>query len=101
MLGWLNRWKVSYAFINFFFFFFPQECVREHEANMEYSFLVAQSKDKECSICMEVVFEKTPPENRFGLLPNCNHVFCLTCIRTWRSSTLEKDVIRYFFFIIT
>lgn len=70
------------------------ECLREHEANMEYSFLVAQSKDKECSICMEVVFEKAPPENRFGLLPNCNHVFCLTCIRKWRSSTLEKDVIR-------
>jgi E3 ubiquitin-protein ligase makorin len=33
-----------------------------------------------CTICLE-----TP--GTFGLLLNCDHVFCLECIRDWRSST--------------
>ncbi|XP_029653075.1 probable E3 ubiquitin-protein ligase makorin-1 [Octopus sinensis] len=70
------------------------ECMRRLEENMEYSFLMAGSKSKECTICMETVLDKKPPDNRFGLLPNCNHTFCLSCIRKWRSSTLDKDVIR-------
>jgi hypothetical protein len=27
--------------------------------------------------------------SRFGLLANCDHAFCLKCIRTWRQQNLE------------
>lgn len=53
-----------------------------------------QSRDMTCGICMDKVYEK--PEARhqiFGLLPNCNHPFCLQCIRTWRKTRdLEPEV---------
>ncbi|EPZ30939.1 hypothetical protein ROZALSC1DRAFT_30143 [Rozella allomycis CSF55] len=39
-------------------------------------------EDIECGICYEKVMSKK--DSRFGLL-NCNHAFCLGCIRTWRS----------------
>uniref|UniRef100_A0A3Q3JR68 RING-type E3 ubiquitin transferase n=1 Tax=Monopterus albus TaxID=43700 RepID=A0A3Q3JR68_MONAL len=43
-------------------------------------------KDMVCGVCLEVVFNKDDPrERRFGILPNCRHCYCLTCIRTWRS----------------
>ncbi|KAH0611909.1 uncharacterized protein H6S33_009961 [Morchella sextelata] len=32
-----------------------------------------------CAICFEV-------PSTYGLLTNCDHVFCLSCIRSWRSS---------------
>eukprot|EP01047_Picozoa_sp_COSAG01_P004611 COSAG01_NODE_153_length_23909_cov_32.542018_7_plen_128_part_00 len=33
---------------------------------------------------------------RFGILPSCNHVFCLECIRAWRtnSETYGSDAVR-------
>ena len=38
-----------------------------------------------CSICMEVVVQKTnPSERRFGILSSCCHTYCLACIRQWR-----------------
>lgn len=36
----------------------------------------------ECGICFEPVLSKADP--RFGLL-NCEHPFCISCIRNWRS----------------
>ena len=49
-----------------------------------------------CSICLEVVKEKADiTERQFGILENCNHSFCLACIRKWRiSSHVEKKVVR-------
>lgn len=62
-----------------------QECMQEHERDMELSFAIARSKDKVCGICMDMIMEKIPhSERRFGILPNCCHVFCLSCIRKWR-----------------
>ncbi|CAG0894195.1 unnamed protein product, partial [Darwinula stevensoni] len=72
-----------------------KECLEQHEADMEHSFLIAQSQNKCCGICMESVLEKPVKEARFGILPNCNHVFCLQCIRQWRRSRqFENKVIR-------
>ncbi len=51
-------------------------------------------EDLECGICLEKVLSKADP--RFGLL-NCEHVFCLGCIRQWRSSgpcTVDPTSIR-------
>ena len=60
------------------------ECMRQH--NMEKSLAIARSKEKTCGICFEVIMEKVPQEQRFGILPNCNHCFCLFCIRKWRQA---------------
>jgi len=71
------------------------ECLQEHERNMELSFAVARSNEKTCGICMEVVLEKPKGEARFGILPSCNHCFCLPCIRKWRQAKqFEHKIIR-------
>lgn len=71
------------------------ECIKQHERDMEISFAVARSKDKTCGVCFEVIMEKAPREQRFGILPNCNHCFCLTCIRKWRQAKqFENKIIR-------
>lgn len=45
----------------------------------------------ECCVCLEPVMSKANPKDRkFGLLSGCDHVFCLSCIRNWRSNT-EDD----------
>uniref|UniRef100_A0A8C5H697 RING-type E3 ubiquitin transferase n=1 Tax=Gouania willdenowi TaxID=441366 RepID=A0A8C5H697_GOUWI len=49
-----------------------------------------------CGICMELVYEKLDPKSHvFGILPNCNHPFCLQCIKTWRKSKdFAPDVVK-------
>ena len=66
------------------------------EDDMELSFAIARSKDKSCGICMETVLEKMPKyEQKFGVLSNCNHVFCLSCIRKWRQAKqFENKIVR-------
>ncbi|XP_066587048.1 probable E3 ubiquitin-protein ligase makorin-1 [Prorops nasuta] len=72
-----------------------QDCVKQHEADMELSFAIQRSKDKSCGVCFEVIMEKTTGEQRFGILPNCNHCFCLTCIRRWRrAKQFDNKIIR-------
>ncbi|XP_043932514.1 probable E3 ubiquitin-protein ligase makorin-2 isoform X2 [Protopterus annectens] len=52
------------------------------------------SKEVVCGICMDKVHEKPIPEERcFGILPNCNHPYCLGCIRKWRNSKDFKNEI--------
>ncbi|XP_029361299.1 makorin, ring finger protein, 4 [Echeneis naucrates] len=55
-----------------------------------------QSKNVTCGICMDKVYEKTDPRHHvFGILPNCNHSFCLQCIMTWRKTKdLGLDVVK-------
>nr|CAH0112854.1 unnamed protein product [Daphnia galeata] len=73
-----------------------QSCLRQHKIDMEKSFAVARSRDKACGICMEIIWEKSPStKQRFGLLPNCSHCFCLDCIRKWRQEKqFENKIIR-------
>ena len=62
---------------------------------MELSFAIQRSCEKVCGICMEVVWEKDPVKQRFGVLPNCCHVFCLSCIRRWRAAQqFDKNTVR-------
>lgn len=74
-----------------------QSCIEAHEKDMELSFAVQRSKDMVCGICMEVVYEKAnPSERRFGILSNCNHTYCLKCIRKWRSAKqFESKIIKW------
>ncbi|KAJ0064181.1 hypothetical protein NL108_001494 [Boleophthalmus pectinirostris] len=57
---------------------------------------ILRSKDMSCGICMDKIFEKRElGERRFGILPNCNHTFCLKCIKTWRKTRrLSPDVVK-------
>ncbi|KAF5283448.1 hypothetical protein FQA39_LY04824 [Lamprigera yunnana] len=48
--------------------------------------LMTRSQNKTCSICFDVILEKEFDERRFGILSNCNHCFCLSCIRRWRQA---------------
>jgi len=43
-----------------------------------------EMKEIECLICYESVVEKG---QKFGLLSECDHPFCLDCIRSWRGNT--------------
>ncbi|KAI7692784.1 hypothetical protein SSS_05583 [Sarcoptes scabiei] len=62
-----------------------EECIKEHEESMELSFAYQNSKDLTCAICLDVVYEKSFKGNqRFGILINCSHIFCIECIRKWR-----------------
>ncbi|XP_019909258.2 probable E3 ubiquitin-protein ligase makorin-1 isoform X2 [Esox lucius] len=73
-----------------------QACIEAHEKDMEISFAVQRSRDMQCGVCMEVVFEKAnPSERRFGILSNCCHCYCLKCIRKWRSAKqFESKIIK-------
>ncbi|KAM6924879.1 makorin, ring finger protein, 4 [Xenentodon cancila] len=55
-----------------------------------------RSRNVTCGICMEKVYEKANVKDHiFGILPNCNHPFCLECITTWRKTKdLGPDVVR-------
>ncbi|KAL1020743.1 hypothetical protein UPYG_G00004090 [Umbra pygmaea] len=55
-----------------------------------------RSKDVTCGICMETVYEKpNVEERRFGILPNCCHSFCLSCIVTWRKTkNFREEVVK-------
>lgn len=66
------------------------ECNALFEQRMEEAFAINRSLDKVCSICLDTVIDKpNKSEARFGLLQNCEHVFCLPCIRKWRASGNE------------
>ncbi|KAI9116558.1 hypothetical protein K1719_012725 [Acacia pycnantha] len=46
-----------------------------------------RSQEIECSVCLERVLSKpSAAERKFGLLSECDHPFCISCIRNWRSS---------------
>ncbi|PGH38173.1 MAG: hypothetical protein CRN43_16775 [Candidatus Nephrothrix sp. EaCA] len=63
---------------------------------MERSFAIQRSQEKMCGICTDVIWEKPViSEQCFGILSNCNHVFCLECIRKWRSTKhFENNIVR-------
>ncbi|XP_052460307.1 probable E3 ubiquitin-protein ligase makorin-1 isoform X1 [Carassius gibelio] len=62
----------------------------------EHSRAFDQSKDVACGICMDKISEKsTTLDRRYGILPNCNHAFCIGCIVTWRKTKdFQEDVIK-------
>nr|NP_001123332.1 zinc finger protein ZF(C3H/RING)-1 [Ciona intestinalis]FAA00093.1 TPA: zinc finger protein [Ciona intestinalis] len=71
-----------------------EECIKYHEEDMLESFKVAESREIACGICMEVVWEKADEKDRkFGILENCNHTFCLDCIRKWRSAKAFNNTV--------
>lgn len=89
------RAYVCWKFQWFRYFDLIQACVKQHEADMELSFAIQRSKEKSCGVCFETIMEKDSREQRFGILPNCNHCFCLSCIRKWRQAKqFDNKIIR-------
>lgn len=81
------------------------QCAKTHPEMNDFSRAVIKSLNKQCTICLDVVFEKEmqsywpltklPDYVKFGILPNCCHIFCLSCIRIWRQSTeFENNAVR-------
>ncbi|XP_069795940.1 E3 ubiquitin-protein ligase makorin-2 isoform X2 [Narcine bancroftii] len=73
-----------------------QMCLIAFEQDMEKAFAIQKSQDKVCNICMEVVYDKIiPSERRFGILSDCIHPYCLSCIRQWRcAKQFENKIIK-------
>ncbi|RNA16321.1 E3 ubiquitin- ligase makorin-1, partial [Brachionus plicatilis] len=73
-----------------------KECVNQVEKEMEEAFAVQRSNERQCGICMETVWDKEKVnDRRFGILENCNHCFCLQCIRQWRASkSYENKIVK-------
>lgn len=44
--------------------------------------------DAECVICTDSIGKKG---EKFGMLENCDHAFCLSCIRSWRKQREQQD----------
>ncbi|TVU11426.1 hypothetical protein EJB05_45012 [Eragrostis curvula] len=47
-----------------------------------------RSQEIECCVCLDRVLSKpTAAERKFGLLSECDHAFCIGCIRNWRNNS--------------
>lgn len=71
--------------------FRPQER-EEHlqtcEKRQKHLEALTHSQDIECSVCLERILSKpTAAERKFGILSECDHPFCVSCIRNWRSTS--------------
>lgn len=55
--------------------------------------LLKYSQEIECSVCLERVLSKTTAaERKFGILFECDHPFCISCIRHWRSGSGSSEI---------
>ncbi|KAK7271587.1 hypothetical protein RJT34_27616 [Clitoria ternatea] len=61
--------------------------LRTCDKKEKYLQALKDSQEIECNVCLERVLSKPKPSDcKFGLLPECDHAFCLSCIRNWRNS---------------
>ncbi|XP_044492855.1 putative RING-type E3 ubiquitin transferase C3H69 isoform X2 [Mangifera indica] len=65
-----------------------EEHLKTCEKKQKHLEALRRSQEIECSVCLDRVLSKsTPAERKFGLLSECDHPFCISCIRNWRSSS--------------
>uniref|UniRef100_A0A5B7BPJ2 Putative zinc finger CCCH domain-containing protein 69 isoform X1 n=1 Tax=Davidia involucrata TaxID=16924 RepID=A0A5B7BPJ2_DAVIN len=65
-----------------------EEHLKTCEKKQKHLEALKHSQEIECSVCLERVLSKpTASERKFGLLSECDHPFCISCIRNWRSSS--------------
>lgn len=70
-----------------------EEHIRICEKRQKRLELLKHSQEIECSVCLERVLSKTTAaERKFGILFECDHPFCISCIRNWRSGTPSSGV---------
>ena len=50
----------------------------------------------ECGICFDEISEWKKKGKCFGLMSSCNHVFCLECLKKWRSITyVDHELVEF------
>lgn len=65
-----------------------EEHMKTCEKKQKHLQALTKSQDIECAVCLDRVLSKpTPAERKFGLLSECDHAFCISCIRNWRSNS--------------
>ncbi|PUZ61136.1 hypothetical protein GQ55_4G250100 [Panicum hallii var. hallii] len=65
-----------------------EEHIKLCEKNHKRLEALKRSQEIECSVCLDRVLSKpTAAERKFGLLSECDHPFCVACIRNWRSNS--------------
>lgn len=65
-----------------------EEHIRSCEKKQQHLEALRRSQEIECSVCLDRVLSKsTAGERKFGLLSECDHPFCVSCIRNWRSTS--------------
>ena len=65
-----------------------EEHIKVCEKNHKRLEALKRSQEIECSVCLDRVLSKpTAAERKFGLLSECDHPFCIACIRNWRSNS--------------
>ncbi|XP_047944961.1 putative RING-type E3 ubiquitin transferase C3H69 isoform X2 [Salvia hispanica] len=70
-----------------------EEHLRSCEKRRKHLEALRCSQDIECSVCLEAVLSKpTSAERKFGILSECDHSFCISCIRNWRSSSPSSGI---------
>lgn len=75
--------------------FKPQEedHVKLCEKRKKYIEALRKSEEIECCVCLDrVLLKPTLAERKFGILPECDHPYCISCIRTWRSSSRRSGL---------
>lgn len=63
---------------------YGQFCRNSHDIEEEMPPIDADIIDDECGICIS-----KPEDGMYGMLNNCDCVFCLKCIRDWRKDGVE------------
>jgi E3 ubiquitin-protein ligase makorin len=73
-----------------------RDCQKALAMNVEHTFAMKRSQGVQCSICLDVVLDKLNlSDRRFGILSECKHPFCLSCIRKWRNlSHANNKIVR-------
>ncbi|XP_039046259.1 putative RING-type E3 ubiquitin transferase C3H69 [Hibiscus syriacus] len=65
-----------------------EEHMKMCKKKQKYLNALKLSQEIECCVCLDRILSKpTAAERKFGILSECNHPFCITCIRNWRSSS--------------
>ncbi|KAI4323391.1 hypothetical protein L6164_023003 [Bauhinia variegata] len=65
------------------------------EKKEKYLQALKDIQEIECNVCLERVLSKPrAAERKFGLFPECDHAFCISCIRNWRSSATNDPTHR-------
>ncbi|QCQ67781.1 RING E3 ubiquitin ligase [European chub iridovirus] len=47
----------------------------------------------ECPVCLEKIAHK-PDNKRYAILTSCTHIFCMSCIYTWKKNTPTCPICR-------
>ncbi|XWS45708.1 hypothetical protein CRYUN_Cryun14cG0002800 [Craigia yunnanensis] len=65
-----------------------EEHIKMCEKKQKHLEALKHSQEIECSVCLDrVLLKPTAAERKFGVLSECDHPFCISCIRNWRSNS--------------